>query len=106
MDDTSRRTLALTIASNRNKAGGADVTTEAQALYDWMTARSEPGEQCVIAANNNVLAQASVQDVIDEATRMYAFQTNGDGSPVPPPSRVEMKAPVTATMPPAQGGAS
>lgn len=82
MDDAALRALALTIAQNRTPTD--TVEAEATKLYDWMVARGQPGEQCVIAANNKVIAQDNVDGVIASATANYAFLTGGDGTPVMP----------------------
>lgn len=82
MDDAAIRATALSIAQNRTPSD--TVEAEATKLYDWMIAREQPGEQCVIAANNKVSPQDNVDGVIASATADYAFLTGGDGTPVIP----------------------
>jgi hypothetical protein len=70
MDDTARRQLAFNIANNRTTA---NVAGKAKTLFDWMTALGAPGEQALIAANNQVAPQSSLGAILETAAANYEF---------------------------------
>lgn len=70
LDESARRTLAFNIANNRATTNVAD---KARALFDWMSQLGAPGEQALIAANNQVSAQSSLATVIDTAAKNFDF---------------------------------